>query len=146
MTFDKQGVSQHHNHAAIPSAVALLPKSIRPRSFSLKTHGIPDKYTGPLAGLSASAQYTYQGLTELLVPAFKYFTGLGPGISMDALVNKAAKEYVADGSEHLFVNNLKGYFAAVGAMRKHASQMVWFRWGHLAASRYMWVNELVEIK
>jgi N-acetylglucosaminylphosphatidylinositol deacetylase len=31
-------------------------------------------------------------------------------------------------------------------MRRHWSQLVWFRWLYVLFSRYMWVNDLVEVK
>jgi N-acetylglucosaminylphosphatidylinositol deacetylase len=40
---------------------------------------------------------------------------------------------------------MSGYFTALRAMREHWSQLVWFRWLYVSFSRYMWVNEWVEI-
>lgn len=41
------------------------------------------------------------------------------------------------------VNTPYQWFIAVRAMRKHQSQMVWFRWLYLGFSGLMWGNELV---
>ena len=40
------------------------------------------------------------------------------------------------------VSSLAGWGRGVGAMVRHGSQLVWFRWLYLGASRLMWVNEL----
>lgn len=101
------------------------------------------KYAGPFSAISASLQFTYKSLADLLVPMFKHFTGQGP--EPDLLKTHVETEWKADGRSHAFVSNLKLYLNALSAMRKHASQMVWFRYGHVVASRYMWINDLVEV-
>lgn len=45
----------------------------------------------------------------------------------------------------IYVSGLKEYGTALKAMRNHGSQMVWFRWGYVLFSRYMWVNEWEEV-
>ena len=45
----------------------------------------------------------------------------------------------------LAVSGAEGYARAHRAMRQHWSQLVWFRWLYVAFSRYMWVNEWVEV-
>jgi N-acetylglucosaminylphosphatidylinositol deacetylase len=45
----------------------------------------------------------------------------------------------------VFVAGTRAYLHAVRAMREHRSQLVWFRWLYVLFSRYMWVNEWVEI-
>jgi len=38
------------------------------------------------------------------------------------------------------------YLTALRAMRQHWSQLVWFRWLYVLFSKYMWVNEWVEVQ
>ncbi|CAE6405491.1 unnamed protein product [Rhizoctonia solani] len=45
----------------------------------------------------------------------------------------------------IFASGIEGYFMALKAMRKHWTQLVWFRWLYVGWSRYMWVNELREV-
>lgn len=40
-------------------------------------------------------------------------------------------------------STLQGYRTALDAMMKHESQLVWFRWLYVGASKYMWSNTLV---
>ena len=45
----------------------------------------------------------------------------------------------------VFVSGVDGYKTALRAMEEHKSQLVWFRWLYVSFSRYMWVNEWVEV-
>lgn len=45
----------------------------------------------------------------------------------------------------VFVSGVGGYRTALRAMQQHRSQLVWFRWLYVSFSRYMWVNEWVEV-
>ena len=45
----------------------------------------------------------------------------------------------------VFVSGVDGYKTALRAMKEHKSQLVWFRWLYVSFSRYMWVNEWVEL-
>lgn len=45
----------------------------------------------------------------------------------------------------VFTSGLRQYVTTVQAMKRHASQLVWFRYLYVAFSRYMWVNEWVEV-
>ncbi|KAG8737569.1 N-acetylglucosaminyl-phosphatidylinositol de-N-acetylase [Ceratobasidium sp. 428] len=45
----------------------------------------------------------------------------------------------------VYASGMGEYATALGAMREHWSQLVWFRWLYVGWSRYMWVNELVEV-
>ncbi|EEB97029.1 hypothetical protein MPER_03735, partial [Moniliophthora perniciosa FA553] len=46
----------------------------------------------------------------------------------------------------VFVAGIDDYLTALRAMKQHWSQLVWFRWLNVMFSRYMWVNEWVEIR
>ncbi|OLL21718.1 putative N-acetylglucosaminyl-phosphatidylinositol de-N-acetylase [Neolecta irregularis DAH-3] len=45
-------------------------------------------------------------------------------------------------SDLTFVNSPVKWYTGVCAMRRHKSQMVWFRWGWVTLSRYMYVNTI----
>jgi len=45
----------------------------------------------------------------------------------------------------VFVAGVRAYLRAMRAMHEHRSQLVWFRRLYVLLSRYMWVNEWVEI-
>jgi N-acetylglucosaminylphosphatidylinositol deacetylase len=49
-------------------------------------------------------------------------------------------------SEPIFVAGIPEYLRALQAMRMHKSQLVWFRWLYVTFSRYMWVNEWLEVQ
>jgi len=46
----------------------------------------------------------------------------------------------------LFISGIQDYLTALRAMRQHWSQLVWFRWLYVLFSKYMWVNEWVEVQ
>ena len=45
----------------------------------------------------------------------------------------------------VFVSGFDGYLLALKSMYQHQSQLVWFRWLYAVFSRYMWVNEWLEM-
>ncbi|KAF9234245.1 putative deacetylase LmbE-like domain-containing protein, partial [Melanogaster broomeanus] len=128
MTFDAQGISSHPNHYSLPFGACYLVNMLLsktpethsisvPRIFSLITVPILPKYTGIFSSFFTRCM--------LLV---NYLTG-------------------SDGSERaIFTSGFWEYIAAVRAVRQHESQLVWFRHLYLIFSRYMWVNEWVEIR
>ena len=91
----------------------------RPRLFALLTVPLREKYLGVLSPLLAK-------------------TSLGRPVTQndDDASGRVAAVAVA-GAE--------GYARAHRAMRQHWSQLVWFRWLYVSFSRYMWVNEWVEV-
>ena len=46
----------------------------------------------------------------------------------------------------VFVSGAREYLTALKSMYEHRSQLVWFRWLYVVASRYMWVNEWLEVR
>lgn len=46
----------------------------------------------------------------------------------------------------VFISGIQEYLTALKSMRQHQSQLVWFRYLYVVASRYMWVNEWLEVK
>ena len=91
------------------------------RAFGLVTVPIIHKYIGPLSALLARFDFATNEVLHYLL-AFPDDTGFPA-----------------------FVSGIPQYRTILGAMLQHRSQMVWFRWLYVAFSRYMWVNEWVEI-
>ncbi|RDX47211.1 LmbE-like protein [Lentinus brumalis] len=125
LTFDHHGISSHPNHISLPKGASHLINSLRsapgkpqPRLFTLVTVPLRAKYVGLLSPLLSKASIF---LSQVL--------------------------HVADvpRSEAVVVSDWKGYVRAHRAMRQHSSQLVWFRWLYVLWSRYMWVNEWVEL-
>lgn len=132
LTFDTQGISSHPNHYSLPFGAWNLVNTLRskapettsasvPRIFGLVTVPILPKYAGALAPLSSR-------LSAVLERVLNYFAP-----------NNRNRRAV-------FTSGFKEYMTTVRAMRKHASQLVWFRYLYVTFSRYMWVNEWVEVK
>ncbi|KAI0090376.1 putative deacetylase LmbE-like domain-containing protein [Irpex rosettiformis] len=129
LTFDLHGISNHPNHKSLPHGALHLLSTFQqrhsvppPRLFTLISHSIVDKYVGTLAPLLAK-------LDLLLGGAIQRY-GLGPEPSPGLPV---------------FVSGTREYFEALRAMLQHKSQLVWFRWLYVSFSRYMWVNEWMEL-
>ncbi|PIL23526.1 hypothetical protein GSI_14838 [Ganoderma sinense ZZ0214-1] len=122
LTFDHHGISSHPNHISLPKGAAhllrTLPKKHHPRLFALVTVPLREKYLGVLSPLLARASL-----------------GLMTQGDDDGRVAAVA----------VAVADLEGYARAHRAMRQHRSQLVWFRWLYVSFSRYMWVNEWVEV-
>ncbi|KAG3230006.1 LmbE-like protein [Suillus brevipes Sb2] len=123
LTFDTKGISLHPNHFSLPLGASYLIKSLPssshtsvPRLFSLVTVPVLPKYTG-----LPSAILTRLGLTS------------------------QASEPTVD-LLPVFISGIPDYLTTVRAILAHDSQMVWFRYLYMTFSRYMWVNEWVEIK
>ncbi|KAI1773658.1 LmbE-like protein [Hypoxylon cercidicola] len=129
ITFDGSGVSSHPNHISLyHGARAFVGALTRGKPgwaspvdlYTLTSVGFLRKYTGFLD--------MFATVFGLLVGARKKSDKGNPGaiVSMNALVG--ARE---------------SYGAARAAMTEaHKSQMVWFRWGWIALSRYMYINDL----
>ena len=92
----------------------------RPKLFSLVTHPISTKYTS-IAG--------------------PIFARLGVYIFR----RQYHSSEVLSRSTPVFISGIQDYLTALRAMREHWSQLIWFRWLYVSFSRYMWVNEWVEV-
>ncbi|KAL1658543.1 putative deacetylase LmbE-like domain-containing protein [Schizophyllum commune] len=139
LTFDREGVSQHPNHRSIREGIRTLLSSAysddldafpttlatHPRFFTLVTVPLASKYLGVIASLQASPT-TGDDTTAKDVDSNPTRTPSAPVIPA-------------------FISGWAEYKTAVRAMRRHKSQMVWFRWLYVAFSRYMWVNEWFEV-
>ncbi|KXN87776.1 N-acetylglucosaminyl-phosphatidylinositol de-N-acetylase [Leucoagaricus sp. SymC.cos] len=117
LTFDYEGISSHPNHKSLPRGVTHLMKT-------LHTAGRP----------------TPRLYTLVTVPVYTKYTSI-----IAPLLAKHDPKLNARGMP-VFVSGIPEYLRALRAMRKHRSQLVWFRWLYVSFSRYMWVNEWLEIK
>jgi len=124
LTFDGQGVSSHPNHISLFGVTRLLKRIEvhKPlRVYSLVTVPVVPKYIGPIAALLAKLDIGFAKVLEML--------GLGAG-GLPVTV---------------FVSGTREYMTALKAMKQHRSQLVWFRRLYVVFSRYMWVNEWIEV-
>lgn len=118
MTFDRQGVSSHPNHRDTHLGVRHFAHTTNIASFSLlELESVPlvAKYVGPL-GLVYELMQSHLAGRRSSLEETKRLIALMP-----------------DG-EH--------YKVGLGAMRQHASQLVWFRFLYLMFSRYLHINTL----
>ncbi|EKM57507.1 uncharacterized protein PHACADRAFT_45927, partial [Phanerochaete carnosa HHB-10118-sp] len=128
LTFDRDGISSHPNHGSLPAGAARLVASLStasptrppPRLFSLITVQLVHKYIGPLSAVLA-----------------KY----------DLIFASLLRRYGMDSPRRMpvFISGIEGYKTALRAMMQHRSQLVWFRWLYVSFSRYLWVNEWVQV-
>ncbi|WRT65977.1 uncharacterized protein IL334_002928 [Kwoniella shivajii] len=115
ITFDPYGISNHPNHIALSHSIAHISKSTK--VLYLKSPSTLPKFTGPLYPLYLQLEGT--------------------------LLNLVGSTKTKAG-EHVMISNPSQWLKSVNAMMYHKTQLVWFRWLYLAASRLMWVNELIE--
>ncbi|ORY34269.1 putative deacetylase LmbE-like domain-containing protein [Naematelia encephala] len=116
ITFDQTGISQHPNHIAV-SRVSAPRREI----WKLQSPSILSKYTGPLSVISHYLPFSQSTST----------TGKKGKKGKKAKVVKIK----------VFTTSPFGWARGVWAMTRHKTQLVWFRWLYLAASRLMWINE-----
>ncbi|KAF5349661.1 hypothetical protein D9756_008965 [Leucocoprinus leucothites] len=147
LTFDYAGISSHPNHISLPYGVAHLIQTLyaldkpTPRLYTLTTVPIFAKYTSILAPLVTKFDFLVaQALTWLRVFA-------GKENIMDSAISLANQATTLNArTSPVFVSGISEYFRALQAMRKHESQLLWFRWLYVTFSHYMWVNEWLEVQ
>jgi len=124
LTFDGKGISSHPNHISLLHGVLHMLKTQKSslKAYSLITVPLASKYVGNVAPLLAKLDI---GFARLL-GSMGFLADTNPQVTV-------------------FVSGIPEYLTALNAMRQHCSQLVWFRWLSVAFSRYMWVNEWVEI-
>ncbi|OJT02965.1 hypothetical protein TRAPUB_6444 [Trametes pubescens] len=120
LTFDHQGISLHPNHVSLPKGAAHLLSTL-PSTPSKPRPRLFSLITVPLHS--------------------KYLGPVAPVAAKLALILPGAG---ASGAP-VAVSGWEGYMRALQAMMQHRSQLVWFRWLYVSFSRYMWVNEWVEV-
>lgn len=132
LTFDQSGVSNHPNHRSLyHGAVAFLKNLMKDKSG----------YSCPVALYTLTSTNIVRKYLGIFDSLLSMFLGALSNI-LDKSTRKAAQErgYV---KRLLFINSIPQWFKARSAMVDgHKSQMVWFRWGWIAISRYMVVNDL----
>ncbi|EPQ50152.1 hypothetical protein GLOTRDRAFT_108705 [Gloeophyllum trabeum ATCC 11539] len=118
LTFDERGVSSHPNHISLFRGTALaLALAPQPlRAYALVSSPLLTKYLGVASAFVAKVRVPLQARSD-------------NGVDRAMVVSSAAE-----------------YAVTLRGMLQHWSQMVWFRWLYVGFSRYMWVNEWVEIK
>ena len=130
LTFDKGGISGHPNHRSLPEGAKHFARylSVLPlKLLLLKTRPTAKKYTGFLSAIYAKTRpYIYSHLQP-------WFNLSEQTLGLDEDVT------------FVVIAGISEYLMALRAMRQHWSQLVWFRWLYVLFSRYMWVNEWVEV-
>ncbi|KAI7853035.1 putative deacetylase LmbE-like domain-containing protein [Circinella umbellata] len=121
ITFDDYGVSGHPNHiAAYNGAKHFIQKE------SCKNENNKVKLFK---------------LTSILLP--RKYIGIGDLIYMG--IEQRLFGPKEDNEDIVFVSSPINYLVTHKAMRRHVSQLVWFRWLYVTFSRYMFVNQLVAV-
>ena len=122
ITFDHKGVSSHANHVSLYYGALHWLRQIDQTAaavtlYSLTTTNIMRKYM------------------SLLDMPFSVFSHL-----FQAWRSRSPHNL----PDHLLIlNDVAGHRRAQKAMTNgHVSQMLWFRWGWIGLSRYIWVNDL----
>ncbi|THV04711.1 LmbE-like protein [Dendrothele bispora CBS 962.96] len=167
LTFDRDGISQHPNHKSIPYGVRHLLSNwptdleslkMKPRLYTLITVPLSIKYISILAPLLAKYDLyiadVLHHLEDNLIYAFSFIKSLRSRTSVPTDGSEpastqnvgAARESRNPNPISVFVSGTREYSTALRAMKEHWSQLVWFRWLNVMFSRYMWVNEWIEVK
>jgi len=113
---------------------SLLHAQPRPRLYTLITHPLLPKYTSFLAPIGAKFDLQMYGNLD------KFLGWVSRSLGVD--VERSGRSV----NMPVFVSGLWEYWTALQAMRAHGSQLEWFRWLYVVFSRYMWVNEWVEVE
>ncbi|GLB41694.1 putative glcNAc-PI de-N-acetylase [Lyophyllum shimeji] len=147
LTFDADGISDHPNHKSLPAGATYLlthrstELPTLPRLYSLITRSIIPKYAGILAPIASKFSLSQ----ERTFPVFDaHISQLYRALQLAFTPNPNTKTHVSP--QPVLVSGIPEYLTALQAMRAHASQLVWFRWLYVLFSRYMWVNEWVELR
>ncbi|KAK5655720.1 hypothetical protein OQA88_5257 [Cercophora sp. LCS_1] len=125
ITFDDKGVSSHPNHISLYHGARAFIRKLKEGGL-----GAPvDLYTLTTVGLVRK----YAGILDLV----QTVTSWGWNTDLKDKKHPAGL---------LFVNQLQGRTSVMRAreamIKAHKSQMVWFRYGWITLSRYMYMNDL----
>ncbi|KAI2470540.1 LmbE-like protein [Annulohypoxylon bovei var. microspora] len=132
ITFDAGGVSGHPNHISLYHGARAFVSSLTQGKrgsvspvdlYTLTTVALPRKYLGFLDVFATMVSLAVSG------GGGRKSDAGSPGalVSMNALAGGGRESYGA---------------ARQAMTEAHKSQMVWFRWGWIALSRYMYINDL----
>jgi N-acetylglucosaminylphosphatidylinositol deacetylase len=127
ITFDSHGISSHPNHISLHHGAHTFLKALMHRH----------------AGWECPIKLYTLTTTSIFRKYISVFDA--PGTIISAIMRK--KELGDFPTPMLFASSPVGYRSAQRAMTTaHESQMRWFRWGWIALSRYMIVNDLQKEK
>ncbi|KAI1444934.1 LmbE-like protein [Annulohypoxylon stygium] len=132
LTFDANGISSHPNHISLYHGARVFVSSLTRGKpgwaspvdlYTLTTVSLPRKYLGFLDVFTTMLSLIVSGGGGRKSDKGK------PGalVSMSTLVGGGHESYGT---------------ARLAMTEAHKSQMVWFRWGWIALSRYMYINDL----
>lgn len=147
LTFDYEGISYHPNHKSLPNGVTRLMQTLHaadhptPRLYTLMTVPVYAKYTSIIAPLLAKFDLMLARVFGHLINFAERETALSTGLPLTRHDPKLNARGIP-----VFVSGIPEYLRALHAMQMHHSQLVWFRWLYVSFSRYMWVNEWLEVK
>jgi N-acetylglucosaminylphosphatidylinositol deacetylase len=115
ITFDKNGISKHPNHCTLYLCLKTIQGTVEFDSYSLITTNVLRKYI-----------FLFDLLPTLI------------GLIIRKLLFKR--------NDILFsLNSPKDFVTNFNSMRKHKTQLLWFRWIYMVTSRYMIINHLQKI-
>lgn len=138
ITFDEHGISLHPNHISLYHGARAFVASLTAGKSGWSNP--VDMYT--LTSISIVRKYTgiFDVFTTLGTAALDMWRAKGTE-SRSVRTKDTAKHPPALAFMHGF--GAGGWATAREAMtRAHVSQMVWFRWGWITVSRYMFMNDL----
>ena len=101
--------------------------------------GIIAKYTGALGAVLKKGQLALCSIGDRVTVLGMVYPMLG---WLKYLSNSDRCAALREGN---VLASISQYVEALIAMLQHESQLVWFRWLYVFWSRYMWVNEWIEV-
>jgi N-acetylglucosaminylphosphatidylinositol deacetylase len=123
ITFDAHGISSHPNHRALYSASKVFLQSM------MRRHSGWEAPTKLYALTTTNILRKYMGVFDAVASV------------LDVMFSR--KEEGEHPTPLFFMSTPHGWATGMNAMTSgHKSQMVWFRWGYVVASRYMVINYL----
>jgi N-acetylglucosaminylphosphatidylinositol deacetylase len=138
-TFDRHGVSGHPNHISIAKGVQLLLNPTKGHSELLKS----DYDTDKVSGKPCNHKNLKIKLIELESSPYKWTGFIAPLLETIRSSIRTRSNLPANSIEIVPTLSFAEYLEfGVGAMIKHQTQMVWFRYLYLAFSSHMHVNRL----
>lgn len=138
LTFDEYGISNHPNHKSLYHGAIASGKSV----FALKSWKINEKYSSTLATNIQIVLRLLDFFVSVFINKVKPY-GIESYVPTTLLQKLHQKLHE---NVHIFAD-LPSTILGVAAMSNaHSSQMVWFRWGWLAVSKYGNSNELIQVQ
>jgi N-acetylglucosaminylphosphatidylinositol deacetylase len=132
ITFDQHGVSSHPNHISLYHGALGYVRGLR-------------KARRQAGSVSPSSEMQLYTLTT--TSAVRKYSSLLDAVATMTVMLWRRKERGEFPSPLLMVSGVEDYRKGQRAMTTaHKSQMRWFRWGWIAISRYMIINDLVKQK